>query len=106
VEATRLRKNSDFTRLYRRGRVTRAGTLLIRTAPNHLEVTRLAVVVSKKVSKSAARRNRLRRQVREAWRALSPSQVQGLDVIVTVTADKEHTPAEIAAALRRAELLQ
>lgn len=101
----KLRDQRDFSRIYRKGRATRSGTLLIRALPNHKPVTRVAVVVSKKVSKSAVRRNRLRRQVAEAWREREGHIRVGFDVIITATADRENSPAQVESALRAAGLV-
>jgi ribonuclease P protein component len=48
---------------------------------------RVAVVVSKKVSKSAVRRNRIRRRLYEAVRALDDKIIQPYDIVITVFHD-------------------
>lgn len=56
--------------------------------PNEVGVHRLGLAVSRKVSKSAVRRNRIKRQVRESFRlfretlAAGPEGVGGMDVVV------------------------
>lgn len=45
---------------------------------------RCAVVVSKKVEKSAVRRNRIRRRVFEAIRLVSPGIIQPYDLVISV----------------------
>lgn len=101
----KLRDQRDFSRIYRKGRATRSGTLLIRALPNHKPVTRVAVVVSKKVSKSAVRRNRLRRQITEAWREREGRIKVGFDVIITAAADQENSPSQVESALQAAGLV-
>ncbi len=49
---------------------------------------RVAVVVSKKVSKSAAKRNRIRRRIYEAIRLLAPTYLKNQDIVVTVFDDR------------------
>lgn len=45
---------------------------------------RCAVVVSKKVEKSAVRRNRMRRRIFEAVRAVSPQITKPYDIVISV----------------------
>lgn len=49
---------------------------------------RIAVVVSKKVAKVAPDRNRIRRRVYEAVRALAPQYLTNQDVVVTIFDDR------------------
>lgn len=57
----------------------------IKYTPNpKLKETRFAVVVSKKVHKSAVGRNRIRRRFYEAIRSQLPSIVPGMDVVIIV----------------------
>ena len=59
----RLRKNSDFQRLYKSGKRFASANLAFYFAPSKMEYSQIAFVVSKKVSKSAVTRNTLRRRV-------------------------------------------
>jgi ribonuclease P protein component len=67
---------------------------------NELSHGRLGVIVARRVAARAVERNRLKRQIREVYRALSP-QLERLDVVVQVQA-RPPQPAELPAA--RAEL--
>lgn len=68
---------------------------------------RLAVVVSKKVSKSAVVRNRIRRRLYEAFRVESPGFKAPNDMVLTVFSDQLATiPAEEVTRLVRAQLKQ
>ncbi len=58
----RLRKNSDFQRLYKTGRRFSTPNLALYYLPSNLEYSQVGFVVSKKVSKSAVVRNNLRRR--------------------------------------------
>ncbi|MDO3381670.1 ribonuclease P protein component [Gilvimarinus algae] len=55
--------------------------LLILSRPNDLHVARLGLVIAKKNIKLAVQRNRIKRLVRESFRA-NQHQLTGLDVIV------------------------
>jgi ribonuclease P protein component len=63
----RLRKNRDFQRVYSIGRSWSLPTLVLRAAPNELDVSRFGFVVSKRLG-GAVIRNRLKRQLREIAR--------------------------------------
>ncbi len=68
---------------------------------------RLAVVVSKKVSKSAVMRNRIRRRLYEAVRSHESSITKPYDVVMTVFHDQLATiPADELQRLVRAQLRQ
>lgn len=70
---------------YRRGKTVRFGGLLLRYAPNPRQQTwRAAVVVSRKVAKSAVTRNRIRRRVYEQLRLTVPEELPPHDLVITV----------------------
>ena len=54
--------------VYQHGKTVRAQQMSLVFAPNSKGFTRMAVVVSKKVEKTAVRRNRIRRRVYEVLR--------------------------------------
>jgi ribonuclease P protein component len=71
--------------VYRRGKTVRGQVLMLRYAPNpkHKHF-RAAVVVSKKVHKSAVARNRIRRRIFELIRLHADRIPAGTDLVVTV----------------------
>ena len=78
--------NKSIERLYKTSRPVRSGPFNIRAKKSNIDNYRLAVVVSKKVSKSAVVRNRIRRRIFECFRKVysqSPS-VAGREIIITV----------------------
>jgi len=58
----RLRKNSDFQRLYKTAKRFATPNLVLYYLPSYLQYSQVGFVVSKKVSKSAVVRNTLRRR--------------------------------------------
>ena len=64
----RFHGHGSLNYLFRHGKTVRVEYLSLRFTPNKKEDYRLAVVVSKKVSKSAVVRNRIRRRLYEAVR--------------------------------------
>jgi ribonuclease P protein component len=75
----RLRRRSDFSAAYRRGRVQGNQLLVVRVLPNQLEVARFGFAVSKVVG-GAVVRNRVKRRLREIARQLPVR--PGVDVVV------------------------
>lgn len=106
--ARRLRKGREFDTVFREGTAVGGPFVVVRYRPNGLEVTRWGFAVGKKLARQAARRNRLRRQLRECARSLAVR--PGSDIVVTARArGVEASYAELcralAAALGRAGLL-
>jgi ribonuclease P protein component len=64
----RFHGHNSLSYLLRNGRTERVELLSLKYAPNKRDDYRLAVVVSKKVSKSAVVRNRIRRRIYEVVR--------------------------------------
>lgn len=80
----RLSRAGEIEGVFRRGRRAQGACLFIKALANGGEHTRYAVVVSRKVSKRAVVRNRLRRIIREELRLLLPSSAPGFDVVITL----------------------
>jgi ribonuclease P protein component len=75
--------------VYRHGTVTRDYHMSLRVARNNRRSTyRAAVIVSRKVHKSAVRRNRIRRRIYEAIRAYTDVITQPYDMVFTVFSDQ------------------
>ncbi|HEV2402945.1 MAG TPA: ribonuclease P protein component [Candidatus Saccharimonadales bacterium] len=81
----RFHGRSSLRYVYQRGRVIRASQWQLRIALNPNNRTyRLAVVVSRKVSKSAVVRNRIRRRLYEAVRCHEALITQPFDLVLVV----------------------
>jgi ribonuclease P protein component len=78
--------NRTIERVYKSARPVRSGSFNIRVKKSGLNDYRVAVVVSKKVSKSAVIRNRIRRRIFEHVRKNigSDPQIAGCEIIITV----------------------
>lgn len=107
----RFHGRASIQRLYKSSKAARTGSLGLRYAPNVRRKTyRLAVVVSRKVSKSAVVRNRIRRRIYEHVRILSSSFTEPYDLLIAVYDDRiAAEPAtvvrrEISALLKKAKL--
>ena len=80
-----LRKQSDFARVYKQGKSKGSRFAVILYRRNGLKYTRTAFVASKKVGNSV-QRNRSRRLMRAAYRAVEPNVKKGYDIIFVARA--------------------
>ncbi len=106
--AMRLVRERDFQHVLRTGSRARSTNLLVAVAPNGLEHSRLGISIGKRIEKSAVRRNRLRRMVREAFRLSYAELPRGLDILVMAAEPKiqfelQATRAELVLLARKAE---
>lgn len=69
--------------VYKKAQAVRGGDCSLHYAPNRRKTYRLAVVISKKVAKSAVQRNRIRRRVYEIMRHNLRDDTR-YDLIITV----------------------
>lgn len=94
--------------VYQNGETVRGPLCALKFAPNNRrDEYRLAVVVSKKVSKSAVQRNRIRRRLYEAFRHQAAHIQRPYDMVVTVFSDELRTiPAAEVDRLVHAQLKQ
>jgi len=84
----RFHGHSSLNYTYRRGDTVRSPFCAMRYTPGKYDTYRVAIVVSKKVAKSAPHRNRIRRRLYEVIRSLAPKYLTNQDVVVTIFDDK------------------
>ncbi len=92
----RFRGYASLRRTYSQGQTIRGPLFAVKTLANpRRESYRAAIVVSRKVNKSAVVRNRIRRRLYEYLRELAPGFKSPHDIIVTVFHDTvAETPAK------------
>ncbi len=78
----RLRKKADIDVVYKKGQTLANAKLAFRFSPNSLSTSRVAVLVGKKLEKSAVGRNRIRRRLREVIRLNFLQIPAGFDLLV------------------------
>lgn len=83
-KSNRLKKKKDFERVFRAGKGYKENLLYLKVAGSRLEASRFGFSISKKFSKKAVLRNRIRRQLREIIRAQLPSVKKGVDGTIVV----------------------
>ena len=76
-----LKRNSDFRRLYAKGKSAVNPYMVLYCRRNRTGENRLGYTVSVKLG-HAVRRNRIRRRLREIYRLNSPALKQGWDIVV------------------------
>lgn len=92
----RLKKQKDFERVYKQGRGFKQDFLFLKITANDLEITRFGLVVSRKISKKAVIRNRLKRRLREIIRLRLEKIKKGKDVVlITLSGVEKKEYAEI-----------
>lgn len=97
----RIRRKRDFERVFREGRRRRGRLVAVRWVANDLPHARLGIALSR-AWRSAVRRNRAKRVVREAFRTHKDALPKGIDLIVLPHTDwGDPKPDEVAAELVR-----
>lgn len=78
----RLNKNKEFDQVFKHGSSAYSPSLGVKVVANKLENPRFAILVSKKVSKKAVDRNKIKRQIRDILRSDYAQKVKNCDVVV------------------------
>ena len=95
---------NSLRHVYRGGQMARGPLFAVKSVANPRRQTyRAAVVVSRKVNKSAVARNRIRRRLYETIRDFEPDMAGPHDIVITVFSDAvlQTTPAELAGQLKK-----
>jgi len=105
-----LKKNSDFRRLYSKGKSEANAYLVVYCRRNCGGVNRLGYTVSKKLGHAVVR-NRVRRRLREIYRLNAASLSSGWDIVIVararcVGAEYERMNASFLDACRKLGILE
>lgn len=96
----RLKKQAEFSRVLEAGSKTKFGRLLFFHLPIPGQPPRFGIVISKKVSRLATKRNYLKRLLSHQLKNQSIDRVEG-DVVILVLSLPEEAPAEFKQSLER-----
>jgi len=110
AEENRLRKKEDVDRVFKTGRSVFDPVCGFKFLKNGLSVSRFAIMVGTKISKSAVKRNRIRRQIREIIRLNIPNIQKGFDFSFIVRPEAKNAKYQdlekiIIGGLKRARLI-
>lgn len=106
----RLKRDKDFDRIFKKGKSVFDPVCGVKFGKNSLKQSRIAVVVGLKVSKSAVKRNKVRRQYQEIVRLELENIKKGFDIILLTSKkaldlDYSEKEACILKVLKKAGLL-
>jgi len=76
-----IKSNRDFQSVYRKGKYVVSKSLTVYMLPNNLEFNRVGITASKNYGKSV-KRNRIRRLIRESYRAIQDNLKTGYDFVI------------------------
>lgn len=101
----------SFENVLKNGRGFRKDLIFIKVLPNVSGHNRFGFLVTKKVSKKAVIRNKVKRRLREAVRKLLPKTKKGIDVVVGALPGLENRDfwdiaATIEALFKKANLIE
>ena len=80
----RLKKKKDFEKVFKKGKIFKENFLTIRNVENNLDDSRFGFVVSRKVSKRATVRNKIKRILRKTTEGSLRGIKKGQDVLIVV----------------------
>ena len=80
----RLKKEEDFKKVFKKGRGFTNNLFVLKIVKNNLDISRFAFVISKKISKKATVRNRIKRRLDNVIRVDLPKIKKGWDGIIIV----------------------
>jgi len=106
----RLQKDKDFDLVFKKGKNLDSEFLFLKLRKNDLEFSRFGFILSKKISKNATARNKIKRRLREIIRKQVGNIKSGFDVAFVVKPriigkDYSEIKEGVEKLLKKAELL-
>lgn len=81
IDTKRIRKNKEFSFIYKKGRSKADRLLVMYIYENNTDQNRLGISVSKKVGNSVVR-HRVKRRVKEIYRVNEDMVLKGYDIVI------------------------
>lgn len=98
-----LKRQKDFERAYKAGKkIYEEKFRMIYLNAEEAQQSKVAFVVSKKYGRTAVRRNRIKRLLREAWRMIQAPAKGYIFILLPQTSTFESKPCEIAENMKNA----
>lgn len=76
-----IKNNREFQNIYRKGKYAVSKSLTVYMLPNDLDYNRVGITASRNYGKSV-KRNRIRRLIRESYRAVNENLRTGYDFVI------------------------
>ncbi|MBU2081117.1 ribonuclease P protein component [Patescibacteria group bacterium] len=100
-----LTKEKDFDRIFKQGSSYYCQVLGLKCLANEIGQNRLGIIISKKVSKKAVDRNKLKRRIKEIFRLWAEKLMPNYDFLV-ITLPSKNVPKRISSYQEIAEALE
>lgn len=84
-QENRLKRKKEFEAVFKGGRIVRGNNFFLKYLANGTDKTKIGFVVSKKVSKKAVDRNKIKRRLREVFRLKKQGIKTGLSIVIMTT---------------------
>ncbi|PLX20432.1 ribonuclease P protein component [Candidatus Parcubacteria bacterium] len=98
AQKNRISKQRDFDKIFKKGKTIKNGFFKIFILSNNLKYNRYSIIISKKVSKSAFIRNKIKRTIRKEILNFNLNN-HGKDILIntypTIHTDKDEIKREI-----------
>lgn len=104
TETVTLKSNSDFRRVYARGKAYTNPALVIYVMKNRAGICRIGITTSKKIG-NAVERNRSRRVIRAAFRELRNEIEGGFDIVFVARGKTKHVKSTVLCEIMRKNLM-
>ena len=106
----RLQKDKDFDLVFKKGKNSGSEFLFLKLRKNDLEISRFGFILSKKISKNATVRNKIKRRLREIIRKELGNIKSGFDIVIVakpkiVGKDYLEIREEVGGLLKKAGIL-
>jgi ribonuclease P protein component len=99
----RIKKKKDFELIFKNSKSFKNNIFILKIAKNDLGISRVGLVISKKVSKKAVIRNKIRRRLSEAVKLEINNIKAGMDLVLIVLPEAEKKDfSEIKEAVKNA----
>ena len=104
TDTVTLKSNSDFRRIYARGKVYTNPALVIYVMKNRAGICRIGITTSKKIG-NAVERNRSKRVIRAAFRSVIKEIDGGYDIIFVARGRTKYTKSTELCGIMRKQFL-